>query len=265
MGEICRVAEYRTLSSVLGSGGKPLCLALETATATASVALLEGERVLEVRQSPNGQHHSETLLPMIDGMLTSGGYRLEAIDLFAISIGPGAFTSLRIGLATLKGLAFGSDRPAVAVPTLQALALTAFLALPALAPGLLVPALDARRDEVYAAAYSSAELAGALGALTPRVPESVYSPDELARALPEGGTLVGEGAAVVAPALAAGDAGAWRVEEAGPGVPDAVAVGLLGIAGAAEGRGCPVADLVPRYVRRAEAEVVRTAQRLEPN
>ncbi|HIG00455.1 MAG TPA: tRNA (adenosine(37)-N6)-threonylcarbamoyltransferase complex dimerization subunit type 1 TsaB [Myxococcales bacterium] len=265
MGKICCLAGYGTLSSSLGPGEEPLCLALETATATASVALLRGERVLAVDQSPDGQHHSETLLPMIDGILSAGGYRLEAIDLFAVSIGPGAFTSLRIGLATLKGLAFGSARPAVAVSTLQALALTACRALPALAPGMLVPTLDARRGEVYAAAYSRAALAGDLGALTPRVAESVYGPGELARALPEGGTLVGEGARVVAPELIAGEPGGWRVDYASPGVPDAVAVGLLGLAGAAQGRGCPAGDLVPRYVRRAEAEVTRTAQSLEPN
>ena len=130
---------------------------------------------------------------------------------------------------------------------------------------MLVPTLDARRGEVYAAAYSLAELTGDLGALKPWVAESVYGPGELARALPEGGTLVGEGARVVAPELVTGEPGGWRVENSSPGVPDAVAVGLLGLAGAAQGRGSPAGDLVPRYVRRAEAEVTRTAQRLEPN
>jgi len=263
--QICRVAEYGTLSSgIVDVAGDPLCLALETATATASVALLRGEVVLETRSSPDGQHHSETLLPMIDALLASGGHRLDDVELFAVSIGPGAFTSLRIGLATLKGLAFGSHRPAVAVSTLAALALTAYRALPAPAGGLLIPLLDARRGEVYAAAYSEADLAADLGALKPRLAESVYGADELARALPEGGCLVGEGAEVVAPALVRPETGEWRAWAEAPQTPDAVAVGLLGLAAAHTGAARPAADLVPRYVRRAEAEVTRTAERLEP-
>jgi tRNA threonylcarbamoyladenosine biosynthesis protein TsaB len=264
--QIRRVAEYGTLSSgVVDVGADPLCLALETATATASVALMRGEAVLETRWSPDGQHHSETLLPMVDALLASGAYRLDDVELFAVSIGPGAFTSLRIGLATLKGLAFGSDRPAVAVSTLAALALTASRARPKPAGGLLVPLLDARRGEVYAAAYSEADLAADLGTLAPRLAESVYGADELARALPEGGCLVGEGVAVVAPTLVRPEAGEWRAWAAAPHAPDAVAVGLLGLAAARAGAAGSAADLVPRYVRRAEAEVTRTAERLEPS
>jgi tRNA threonylcarbamoyladenosine biosynthesis protein TsaB len=246
-------------------GGNPLCLALETATATASVALLRGEEVLATRRSSDGQHHSETLLPMVDALLASGAFRLDDVELFAVSIGPGAFTSLRIGLATLKGLAFGSDRPTVAVSTLAALALTAHRGFPETAGGVVIPLLDARRGEVYAAGFSSSGLAGDLGCLVPRLAESVYGADELARALPEGGWLVGEGAAVVAPELVRPEAGKWQVRAEAPSAPDAVAVGLLGLAAARVGAARPAADLVPRYVRRAEAEVARTAERLEPS
>ena len=130
---------------------------------------------------------------------------------------------------------------------------------------MLVPLLDARRGEVYAAAYSEADLAADLGTLAPRLAESVYGADELARALPEGGCLVGEGVAVVAPTLVRPEAGEWRAWAAAPHAPDAVAVGLLGLAAARAGAAGSAADLVPRYVRRAEAEVTRTAERLEPS
>ena len=268
MDEICPVAEHRTLiaQGSAEQGGEPLCLALETATATASVALLRGQAEVESRRSPPGQHHSETLLPMIDELLAAGGYRLDDIGLFALSIGPGAFTSLRIGLATLKGLAFGSERPAVAVSTLEALALAARRALPDPPEGLIVPALDARRGEVYAAAYAGESLAAPDPDGAGKVlPESVYSPEELGRALPQGGCLVGEGAGLVAPALIDHAPQRWRIEPRAPGVPDAVDVGLLGLAGLAAGRSCSAAQLVPRYVRRAEAEVTRTSERLEAN
>ena len=88
------MADHGTLTGDRGS----LCLALETATATASVALLHGEGVVGVRRSAPGRHHSETLLPMIDALLTEAACPLDAVDVFAVSIGPGGFTSLRIGL-----------------------------------------------------------------------------------------------------------------------------------------------------------------------
>ena len=240
-----------------------ICLALETATATASVALLCGSRVLALRSGPDGQHHSETLLPMIDEALGAAGVGLADVGAFAVSIGPGAFTSLRIGLATLKGLAFASPCPAVAVSTLQALALTAERAVKGPAGGVTVPVLDARRGEVYAGAYANADLGGDLAALSLRVPESVYRAAGLAAALPQGGRLVGEGAAVVAEALLADAEGHWSVEADVPRVPDAVAVGLLGLARLSAGAGGPVADLVPHYLRRAEAEATRMAEPLE--
>jgi tRNA threonylcarbamoyladenosine biosynthesis protein TsaB len=202
---------------------------------------------------------------MVDAALAAAGCRLDDVEAFAVSIGPGAFTGLRIGLATVKGLAFGSERPAVAVSSLAALALAASRADPR--PGregeVWVPVLDARRGEVYAAAYPRAALRGDLGALESLVAESVYAPDQLARALPGGGRLVGEGAAVAASTLLSRAPGAWSAEPGGPSLADAVAVGLLGAAGLAAGRGGPVAHLVPRYVRRAEAEVTRTAERFE--
>jgi len=259
MDEVHHVADHGTLSP----GDGPLCLAVETATATASVALLRGQAVVEVRRSEPGHHHSDTLLPMIDALLGAASCGLDAIGVFAVSIGPGGFTSLRIGLATLKGLAFGTDTPAVAVSSLEALALGARRASSGASEAVWVPVLDARRGEVYAAAYADSALRGDLGALAPVLPESVYDAAGLARALPGGGRLVGEGAEGVAAALDAGDAGPWSAPAEAPAVPDAVEVGLLGLAGLAAGRGAPVGELVPRYVRRAEAEVTRTAQRFE--
>ena len=265
MDEIRRVADDGTLSSggAQGSAPGPLCLALETAARSASVALMRGAEVLDVRRGPEGQHHSETLLPMTDAVLAAAGCALEDIEVFAVSIGPGGFTGLRIGLATAKGLAFGSDQPAVAVSSLAALALAACRADPGPEGGIFVPALDALRGEVYAGGYAREALCGDLSRVQPCLAESLYTADDLARALPQGGRLVGEGAGVVAPGLAPGEASRWQAESGTPSVPDAVSVGLLGVAGLVAGRARPVAELVPRYVRRAEAEVMRTAERLE--
>ena len=91
---------------------------LETATSTVSVALSRGGELLCEVVAPPERPSAEVLLPTVDAVLAEAGVSLGAVGAFAVSIGPGSFTGLRIGVATLKGLAFGAGRPAVAVPTL---------------------------------------------------------------------------------------------------------------------------------------------------
>ena len=98
----------------------------------------------------NGNTHSETILPMIEQALASAGLEISDIDLFACSGGPGSFTGVRIGVATLKGLAFGSDKPCVAVSTLEALAENLKCC-----GGLICPVMNARRSQVYTALFIS--------------------------------------------------------------------------------------------------------------
>ncbi len=220
---------------------------------------MQGEQVLAVRGSRPGLHHSESLLPLLDEVLRELALDLARVDAFAISIGPGAFTSLRIGLATLKGLAFGSDQPVVPVSTLEALAETALRSERCeQPPQVIAAALDARRDELYAAAYRTGH-----HELRPVLVEGVYTSAQLLQHLPAGSMLVGDGTALFAElAKPLAEAGVW-MEGQPCTVPDAAAVGTLGQRGLAAGRGLRAADLVPRYLRRAEAEVARTAQRFE--
>ena len=175
------------------------------------------------------------------------------MEALVVSIGPGSFTSLRIGLATAKGLCFRSPRRVAAVSTLEALAWAARAA-----EGTLVPLLDARRGEVYAAAYQD------LDGEKPRVlvPEGVYTAEELAGRLPPDCLLLGEGVAVAGEALR---------ERLGPEVriappdlgPSARHVGALGARALAAGLDADVDGLVPRYLRRPQAEVQRTGLRFE--
>ncbi len=236
-----------------------VCLAIESATPQASVALLRGEQVLASEVGPSGQHHSESLLPMVDRVLSEAGVSLSKVNSFALSIGPGAFTSLRIGLATLKGLAFGSPSMAVGVSTLQVLALSAKRRGLVQGVSPLVAVLDARREEVYAAAYAPDLVSDPNGEAI--LPPSVYTADELVKALPEGGELVGDGVAVVKKSLI--DEGPFSAEPEPPSAPHAVSVGLLGQLLFDAGEGVPAGSLVPRYIRRAEAEAQRTASPLE--
>jgi tRNA threonylcarbamoyladenosine biosynthesis protein TsaB len=230
---------------------QPLLLAIETATRNTSVALLRGDESIAEATGAEGAAAAETLLPAIDRLLRENGLRAAELDAFAVSIGPGSFTGLRVGLATLKGLAFGSERPVARVPTLAA------LAWGAQRHDLPVAALlDARRGEMYAAVYDLDE-AGPRG----RLDEGVYTPHELISQLPPECTLVGEGAPLfggeIQDQLGAG------VVVAG-GVASAAAVGWVGAHMLARGEGVGAAELVPHYVRRAEAEVQRTGERFEP-
>ncbi|MBE6577837.1 MAG: tRNA (adenosine(37)-N6)-threonylcarbamoyltransferase complex dimerization subunit type 1 TsaB [Ruminococcaceae bacterium] len=125
-------------------------LALDSSALIASVALCEDGKLLSEYTLNNKNTHSETLLPMIESMLSHFSMTLSDIDLFAASAGPGSFTGVRIGAATLKGLAFGSEKPCVEVSTLEALAcnLLGF-------EGLICPVMNARRSQVYTALFRS--------------------------------------------------------------------------------------------------------------
>lgn len=234
---------------------EPLVLAVESATSRLSVALLRGETLLGQGSPRTLGPHAEQILPLVDSILEEAGCCASDPDVFAVSIGPGSFTSLRVGLATVKGLAFGSSRPIVAVPTLEALAfgtLSWESSLPR------VPLLDARRGELYAAVF---DVEG--GELVERVGEGLFSPAELARVLPESSLLVGEGAAlfgeelqalagVELPACLERDVLAPRAESVGR-----CALLRLPADAAADG------FLAPRYIRRAEAEATRTNRAVE--
>ncbi len=125
-------------------------LAIDTSAVVASAALCENETVLAEYTVNNGNTHSQTLLPMIENMLEHFNMTAADVDLFAASAGPGSFTGVRIGAATLKGLAFASDKPCVEVSTLHALAENLRIY-----KGLICPVMNARRSQVYTALFRS--------------------------------------------------------------------------------------------------------------
>lgn len=126
-------------------------LAFESSAKSASVALLrDGVLVAEYMQN-SGQTHSRTLLKMAEDLLNNCDLTIEDVDAVAAAIGPGSFTGLRIGLAAAKGLAWGRQIPCVGVSTLEAMARSA-----AMADGIYVCCMDARRQQVYNAVFSVA-------------------------------------------------------------------------------------------------------------
>lgn len=125
---------------------------IETATAVCGAAVVADGRVLAEQTREEPRLHAEALMGLIDDVLRDSQCAPKELDAVAISIGPGSFTGLRIGLSVAKGLCFALERPLVAVPTLDALAHRA-AAAGVVATPFLCAALDARRNEVYCALF----------------------------------------------------------------------------------------------------------------
>jgi tRNA threonylcarbamoyladenosine biosynthesis protein TsaB len=230
----------------------PLVLAIESATSRPSVALLRGDAVLALRHAPPGAAAAEVLLPGVQSVLEEAQVSLGDVGLFALAIGPGSFTGLRVGLASVKGLVFGRARPVAAVSTLEALCLEA-----GSSGGPVAALLDARRGDVYAAAFGPG---GEGGCERELLPEGLYALEALVPRLPQGCRFTGDGVPLHAAAL--GSAGFPTAREVVEGAV-APAVGRIGRRLLALGRVHDAAALVPRYLRRAEAEARRTGEALE--
>lgn len=129
-------------------------LALDSTAVSASVALCDGERLLAEYTIENGNTHSENLLPMVEELLNKFKLTPKDVDLFACTAGPGSFTGVRIGVATIKGLAFQTNKPCIGVSTLASLARNLVGFGTDLEEGVIVsPVMNARRAQVYNALF----------------------------------------------------------------------------------------------------------------
>ena len=161
-------------------------LAVDSSAIVASAALCEDGKLLAEYTLNNKNTHSETLLPMIESLLSFFSLDVKDIDLFAVSSGPGSFTGVRIGAATVKGLAFASGKACVGVSTLEALAYNLRFHR-----GLICPVMNARRSQVYTALFRSDG-----EAITRLMPDSAMAISELDEMLSKYGeevALVGDG------------------------------------------------------------------------
>lgn len=125
-------------------------LSVDSSAIVASVALSDDGRLLAEYTLNNKNTHSETLLPMIESLLSFFSMSADDVDLFAVSTGPGSFTGVRIGTATVKGLAFAKGKPCVGVSTLEAIAYNLRFH-----KGIVCPVMNARRSQVYTAIFRS--------------------------------------------------------------------------------------------------------------
>ena len=123
-------------------------LGVDSSGLTASVSVYEDGKIIAVNSVNNNKTHSQTLLPMIDYVMKQAELEPEELDAIATACGPGSFTGLRIGAATVKGLSLALDIPVIPVSTLEGLAYNAVGM-----DGIVCPVMDARRGQVYTAAY----------------------------------------------------------------------------------------------------------------
>jgi len=238
-------------------------LAIETATSAQSVALFEEDRLLADISYEANAHKGGLLLPAVDRLLKQAGLAAKDLGAVAVSVGPGSFTGLRVGLATAKGLALGTGAMLVGVPTLEVLA-----------EGYAVPdvticaLLDARRGEVFMALFrrvgtGGAPLVGPSPALTEtcleRVsPDAVLTPEAVQSVLARAESpvhLIGDGAVRYRERFEAMLGDRVCMTETGlRTVPSAAMAGRVGLRQLAGGKR-PGAVVEPVYLRKAEAEV----------
>lgn len=219
-----------------------LILAFESSAKPASVALLKDGALLSQYSQCSALTHSRTLLPMAEDMLKNANLSLADVDLFAVAHGPGSFTGLRIGVSTVKGLAWALDKPCVGVSTLEAMAWNGVCA-----GGYVCCVMDARRAQVYNALFQISD-----GEPHRLCEDRAISLDELmaeVKALPEPALLVGDGAEITAKAFR-DNIIAYRT------APDNVRwQSAWGVAMAAQSKKCGSADeLLPVYLRLSQAE-----------
>lgn len=123
-------------------------LAMDSSAGAASVSLCDDEKQIAGMTLDNGNKHSETLLPMTEDLLGHTGLSVDDIDLFAVTVGPGSFTGVRIGVSLVKGIAFGRGKPCVGVSSLEALAYNVIGT-----DKLICALIDARHDQFYNAMF----------------------------------------------------------------------------------------------------------------
>ena len=223
-----------------------LVLSVDSSYSTATCALIKDDKILAEIYLNDKKQHSVILMRLIDSILKEYEIDINDIDAFIISRGPGSFTGLRIGMATLKGLAFASKKPLISVSTLDALAYNSISF-----QGIICPIMDALRDNIYTCLYKNEN-----NNLTPLIKEQCLNINELVTILKEQ-TL---------PIIFIGDGVAKHKEFLQENIPNsffapnhsnfpkASSVGELGIKKINDGVIENIDSINPIYLRKSQAE-----------
>jgi len=221
-------------------------LAIETATIAGSAAVVDDEKGLigEVRVDVRVAH-AERLMPSIQWLMESSLTSVKDIDAFAVSIGPGSFTGLRIGLSTAKGLSYAAKKPLVPVRTLDAFART----LP-YCSHMICPMFDARRNEVYTAFYKWED-----SRCVKIMHEIAISPEELLNMIKEPVVIMGDGAKTYSEMISATLKDKALFAPSTNMSPSSSTIGEIAIEQIKQGIATDPVSLTPYYIRKSEAEI----------
>lgn len=225
-------------------------LALDTSTAYLAVALCEDDRILAETTLNCDRRHTECLLQTVTQTLESAGIALIQIDALAVSIGPGSFTGLRVGVAACKGLALGANLPLIGVSSLESLARCT-----AISEGLVCPVLDAKMSEVFAAVFEVSSTQ-----ITRRGEERVCTIESFTRTIDGDACFLGDGAILYHDQIKNSIPGATIL---GPqfAVPRASAVAAVARDRMRAGCSSDPANVTPLYLRMSQAEEAKAAGR----
>ncbi|HIJ55827.1 MAG TPA: tRNA (adenosine(37)-N6)-threonylcarbamoyltransferase complex dimerization subunit type 1 TsaB [Deltaproteobacteria bacterium] len=221
-------------------------LAVDTATRSCSVAVIDGQTLLAEAIVTTGETHSRHLMNLIDQVLQISRVSLKDIDGFAVTRGPGSFTGLRIGISTIKGFAASSGKPMVGVSTLDALANQADVT-----PYLICTVIDARKEEVYFGRYRRVG-----GVLIKETEEEVLSIVNAIQSIHEPSYFIGDGSLIYKPTILE-MLGEDRVVFA-PRFHHTirgVTVANLGVQRIEKNNVDDVSTFRPRYIRKSDAEL----------
>ena len=224
-------------------------LAIDTATTSCSVAIINAGTLCAEITMRKAQTHSKHLMTAIDSTLEMANFSVNELDGFAVTIGPGSFTGLRIGISTIKGLALAVGKPVVGISTLETLAWQC-----ADHAYLICPLLDARKAEVYAAAYRYRE-----NRLIMQTDACVAKPEEFVRRIKESCIFVGSGARLYRREIESllGDSAHFVPQ--GQNIIRASSVAFLSQSRFRANDTDGIADLSPYYIRKSDAELNATA------
>ena len=220
-------------------------LAIDTATKSCSVAVTDDGSLCAELTTLKNQTHSKHLMELIHSVLEIAGFGVADLDGLAVTIGPGSFTGLRIGISTIKGLAHALDKPVVGISSLKALAWQC-----AETSYLICPLLDARKGEVYCATYrfnadQLIQKTSARAMIAETVVEDVKVPC----------VFIGTGARLYRQRITAALGGLAHFVPEGQNIIRASSVAFLSMprfeANASDG----IAGLVPHYIRKSDAEL----------
>ena len=221
-------------------------LTIDTSSNCSSVALSDGASLLGECILGEDRCNSGRLPDSICKLLASAGLTPDGLDAFGVSLGPGSFTGVRVGIATVKGLALATRKPVVGFSSLAMLAMNLPFSSPQVAP-----MFDARKSEVYAGLYRC-------GLLPEQItPDAVLAPDRFLAAIDRPTLFIGDGAVRYRDLIRAtlGDLALfapWHVN-----LPRASAGAVIALDGALGGNFTPLAQLNPVYLRASEAELAK--------